>query len=294
MNPAEIASILRPFLENLTEPEVKKLHTWLAAHCAAHPALSKLVRVTGAIQYDGEITDQEFQDLRTRIEQAVAILESPKSSSGKDEHGQPAPIPAKNWIRNIGKGFDQLSGICLGILADGKVTDEEAVAFRKWANEFAAVNQGWPFDVIVDRVEAVFADKVVTDEEREDLAAIMREIIGQDCDSPIERDRSTHLPFDDSDLEIEFDGREFIPTGRFAFGSRRKIEALIVSHGGVFQDKMPTLSTSYLVVGEFVSRDWISTQYGRKIERAIELRDKHGCPAIVCEKHFLSSCGLGG
>jgi NAD-dependent DNA ligase len=110
--------------------------------------------------------------------------------------------------------------------------------------------------------------------------------------APIERDRSTHLPFDSADLEIEFDGREFIPTGRFAFGSRSKIQELVVSRGGVFENKMPTLSTSYLVVGEFVSRDWVTTQYGRKIERAIELRDKHDSPAIVCERHFLSRCGL--
>jgi NAD-dependent DNA ligase len=42
----------------------------------------------------------------------------------------------------------------------------------------------------------------------------------------------------------------------------------------------------YLVVGYFGSTDWIHTPYGRKIEYAADLREKHGSLAIVSEDHW--------
>ncbi|WP_414660578.1 BRCT domain-containing protein [Horticoccus sp. 23ND18S-11] len=287
MSSEEIVALLRPFNRHLNLTDLATLEPWLRQNSNAHPVISKLLNVVLAIKYDQEVTGQELEDLRERIERAIDSLESPMPRMPLDQHGQPLRIPARNLVRNIEKTFDQLSGICLGVLADGKVSTEEAIAFRKWSVEFDEANHGWPFDVIRQRVERIFEDEVVSDEEREELADIMRQIIGQPAGENVARDRSTQLPFDDPMPRVAFTGSGFIPTGKFAYGTRRKVEAAIVAKGGIFEDKMPTFSTSYLVIGEFVSRDWLTTQYGRKIERAVEIREKGGALSIISEKHFV-------
>lgn len=42
----------------------------------------------------------------------------------------------------------------------------------------------------------------------------------------------------------------------------------------------------YLVIGEIGSRDWIHSTHGRKIEKAVELRNGGARLAIVSERHW--------
>ncbi len=58
--------------------------------------------------------------------------------------------------------------------------------------------------------------------------------------------------------------------------------------GGVPTDSAPTLATRYLVIGVFASHDWYNTNYGRKIERAVELRNSGSGVAIISEEHWKS------
>jgi hypothetical protein len=43
-----------------------------------------------------------------------------------------------------------------------------------------------------------------------------------------------------------------------------------------------------LVIGVFASRDWANTNFGRKIERAVKLRDSGSGLAIISEEHWKS------
>ena len=75
-------------------------------------------------------------------------------------------------------------------------------------------------------------------------------------------------------------------TGRFEFGTRAKVVDKIQELKGIVKDGFPNKETNYLVIGNHVSRDWYYTNYGRKIERAIELREQ-GCPiAIISESKW--------
>ena len=85
---------------------------------------------------------------------------------------------------------------------------------------------------------------------------------------------------------IIFPQKIFAITGRFAFGTRRTVMESIESRGGVAFDTPPTRDSHYLVIGVFASRDWAHTNYGRKIERAVELRESGSGIAIVSEEHW--------
>jgi hypothetical protein len=100
---------------------------------------------------------------------------------------------------------------------------------------------------------------------------------------------SSELPLDNPLPEkVVFSGNEFVPTGRFAFGTRQKVFEAISSLNGIPKDGFPAQSTRYLVIGVFASRDWYHTNYGRKIERAVELRAEGHPITILSEEHWRS------
>jgi len=207
----------------------------------------------------------------------------------KDAHGQPLRIFKANLENNVSKSIDQLSGICCGILADGVVTDGEAKFFADWVRSHAQYEPVWPFTDILARVERVMADGRIDDDEREELKAVMETICGHVSQAAPTQDLSTRLPLDEPAPEtILFDGKVFSITGRFAVGTRAKVIEALARKGAQGSDSPPSRGTDYLVIGVFASRDWIYSSYGRKIERAVELRNEGGRIAIISEEHWRS------
>jgi len=205
----------------------------------------------------------------------------------KDPNGQPVRLFRANLENNVSKAIDQLSGICAGILADGVINDSEAQFFSDWVRKFAPLEPVWPFTDILSRVERIFADGRCDDEERAELQGIMEALCGHTPDAKPEETYSTTLPFCiPLPAPLLFPQQQFVVTGRFAYGTRRKVFEAIESLGGVATDSAPTLSTRYLVIGVFASRDWYNTNYGRKIERAVELRDSGSGVSIISEEHW--------
>ena len=70
------------------------------------------------------------------------------------------------WENHVAKAFDVLKGICQGVLADGIVNEQESFFLRDWLAANRDVNSLWPFSDIVARVSRIFADGIVTPEER--------------------------------------------------------------------------------------------------------------------------------
>jgi len=205
----------------------------------------------------------------------------------KDAHGQPLRLFRANLENNVSKAIDQLSGICTGILADGVVTDEEAKFFANWVRKFAPFEPMWPFTEILSRVERICADGRCDDEEREERKGVMEALCGHTVDAEPDQTYSTTLPLDSPLPDpVVFPGRVFTITGRFAFGTRRKVMEAIEARGGTPSDSAPTRDSHYLVIGVFASRDWYNTNYGRKIERAVELRNSGSGIALISEEHW--------
>lgn len=194
-------------------------------------------------------------------------------------------------LNNQRKSIDQLTGLCHGILADGIVTDAEARTFRAWVHELHTQSPAWPLDVLAQRCNKIFADGIVTEEERADLADIMRQLTGATDHIPDTGKMvtpSTELPLDTPPPAITFAGKEFVVTGKFIHGARSAVHDAIATRGGLIGDN-PRHSTDYLVIGALASTAWAHTSYGRKIERAVELRANGAALRIVSEEHWQTS-----
>lgn len=214
----------------------------------------------------------------------------------KDVHGQPICLFKVNLKNNVSKAIDQLSGICAGILADGLVNEREAEFFAKWVQRYAEFEPVWPFTDVLSRVECIFKDRRCNADEREELKLVMEALCGHTPQTVADETYSTTLPLDSPPPDpVLFSNRVFSITGRLAFGTRQKVIDAIETRGGIASDSAPSNSSHYLVIGVFASRDWMYTNYGRKIERAVELRESGSGIAIISEEHWkgylsLSSC----
>jgi len=198
-----------------------------------------------------------------------------------DLDGQPNPI--LNMYRRRARDTSEILGAIRGILADGQVTDSEIVFLGKWLltnQEFASE---WPFNRLLSRALEVLEDERIDEDERMALHEIMQEIAGSPSPDYF-LNTPTTLPLTKPEPEVIFDGNEFVLTGKFAYGTRKRCELEIRSRGGSCCDRV-TLRTNYLVIGAMSSRDWINTSWGRKIETAVKYAERYPI-YIVSERRW--------
>ncbi|MCB2410730.1 BRCT domain-containing protein [Hymenobacter lucidus] len=203
-----------------------------------------------------------------------------------DLHGQ--PLQLFNRANNTAKAVDQLVGICTGILADGEVSEREAIFFAEWVRKHAADTPVWPLTAVLSRVERIFEDGVCDAEERAELQEVMETLCGfTQAPTPQAETLSTALPLCvPQPHPLVFSDKQVVVTGKFAYGARTAVFEAIDALGGQPTDSSPTRATDYLVIGVFASRDWINTSHGRKIEKAVQLRDKGTGIRILSEDHW--------
>lgn len=199
-----------------------------------------------------------------------------------------APSPRFTAKRREDRTVDELIGLCRGMLADGSVNASEAVFLRDWIQRNARSLTEYPFNILYQRLADALLDGVVDDAEERDLLFAISKFVGGEADGEHASESaslSTALPLDEPPPAIIIPGSVFVVTGTFAFGPRKVVTQEIIQRGGGVAENV-TGKVSYLVVGSVGSRDWIHSSYGRKIEKAVELRMGGSPLSIVHEDHW--------
>ncbi len=223
-----------------------------------------------------------------------------KSASGSssihhDAHGQPVTTRLrKSAIQS--RNIDELIGICRGISFDNQVTQSEAEHLFSWLHSQPELVQVWPANILYHRLTAAFADGVIDQREAKELLNMLRDVTGRDAQIQQNIDvdtgellaevSATVLPTTEP-AALEFIDRNFVLTGKFASGTRDECQAEVLHRGGKCQGN-PTRRTHYLVIGAIGSRDWAHSTWGRKIEKAVELRSA-GCDLQILTEEYWSS-----
>lgn len=184
--------------------------------------------------------------------------------------------------------MNEFLGFCAGIVCDGRILQREVEAIlRRFRTSFVLLEVA-PFEPLRQAVEAALADKVLTEEEAEDLREWIARIVSDgyaDTGVPnIGNVAMLHEPITDPG-RIDLDGARVVLTGPMRMGPRRMIEAAIADAGGI-PDPRVTWKTDYVVVSSNASRHWRTTHFGTKIERARELIQQG------CNVRFVSEVAL--
>ena len=182
--------------------------------------------------------------------------------------------------------------ICKGMICDGEVTEGEVAALKRWLAGHPDAARLYPGKTVAERLLRIYADGVITPDERQELNKLLLDLTGEteDHDQPL--NLSTRLPFDEPTPTILFDGHEHVFTGRMLCGTRRDCERKVADRGGRVGQTV-TKRTNFLVIGPIASSAWLESTHGRKILRAVELRGE-GLPLrIVSEEAWIHAIESG-
>lgn len=170
--------------------------------------------------------------------------------------------------------LQELQTILAGILEDGIVDREEAEALCFWVEEHRNLSGNYPFDKTYGTLDAILEDGVITDEELLELKCVLTEVV-----DPV-KCSCEHCGID------TLTDKHVCITGDFDYGSRKDVETLIESVGGII-DKSTKKVTDYVVVGAKGSSAWKTGNYGSKIQKAMEYKNTGIEISIVEEKDFI-------
>lgn len=211
-----------------------------------------------------------------------------------NEHAQPLQPFNARWLSE--RVHSEMLGLVRGLLADQQLTDDEILLFRDWLQATPEAAAAWPGKHLAERLLRILVDGIVTDEEKSDLVALMSNFTGGITTAAAGSGRGavytpTKIAFTTPAPTIVVEGRHFVLTGQFVTGTRSYCELQIVTRGGLCQSA-PTRVTEYVVVGSISSEQWAESAYGRKIQKAVSLREKGYPVAIVPEEHWVIALGI--
>lgn len=212
------------------------------------------------------------------------------TNSKANSRGDRAPSGSMTMSRRADRASNELVGLCRGLLADGHVSQMEAQFLQNWIERNAEFTGIYPFDRLYSQLSSVLRDGFLDEDESADLHDTLVRFVGGEAFDEIGQtaSRSTTLPVDDPEPAVEFTGAVFVVSGTFLHGERKSVHAAIEARGGTTSGS-PSKKTRYLVIGELGSRDWINSNAGRKIEKAVALRSEGHPIAIITEAHWSRS-----
>jgi len=176
---------------------------------------------------------------------------------------------------------DTLIGLSKGLLADGQLVPAEVEFLHTWLVQARHATTHPIIINLFDKVSSILSDGVVDPEEGKELLGILAQFNGEKSELG-EIAKPTTLPLNVPAPTVDFTARQFLFTGTCAYGTRKQCEAATKSLGGLLAQNV-NQKLHYLVIGSYVTDSWAHETFGRKIELAMEYRDR-GLPlAIISE-----------
>lgn len=249
--------------------ELGFLRLWLSDHTelqGRHP-FNELIPVVQTAMNDGVLTHDEREDI-------VWLCNRLRSTEYYDR---------------TTADLQRLHAILGGIVADGCISEDELRGLSSWLQDHEHLKTCWPYDEIDSLITVVLADKIIDEQEHKMLKDFFSEFIAvldeRTIISPSVSEGATLTGLCAVCPEIEFDGAKFCFTGASTRYTRTHLAETVNRLGGEVVPSM-TAKVRYLVIGANGNPCWAYACYGRKVERAVELRKSGVRVLIVHENDF--------
>lgn len=199
-------------------------------------------------------------------------------------------ISRNDYFDYVTASIQQLHGIIHGVLADNKIDDAEIVKLTNWIELNDFLRGTYPYDELDSLLASILADHVVSEDERLQLKAFLSDFIDPsesfNINLPEIEDLRAKIHISGvcaACPDIVFPAHSFCFTGASSRADRATIVDVVTDHGGIFADNV-TRKTNYLVVGSDGNPCWAFACYGRKVEKAVQLR-RDGNPIIIVHEN---------
>lgn len=196
------------------------------------------------------------------------------------------------YYNTVTADLQKLQGILHGILADGKITKDELDGLRDWMSENEHLSSYYPYDEIYSLVATVLEDDVVSEDEENLLKVFFSQFVNASTEK-------LNITSETKDClskhgicalapDITIADNLFCFTGKSTKCTRSEIAKLVENNGGKYHDTV-TKKLNYLIIGNEGNSCWAFSCYGRKVEKAMEMRRKGANIVIVNEVDFWDS-----
>jgi hypothetical protein len=255
----------------VNEGEVGLLRVWLEDHqdvAHRHP-YNELIPVLTAAVTDGVLDPEERADITWLCER----------------------LRSTEFFDMVTADLQRLHALVGGIAADGSITAEEMRGLSNWLADHDHLKTCWPYDEIETLTTKVLADGKVDEAEHRmlldffteflavlDERTIVRPVVAEGVEKTIGA-LCAVAP------EVSFSGSSFCFSGASAKYKRTDFEALVQRLGGVALPNV-TSKLNFLVIGAEGNPCWAFACYGRKVEKAVELRRKGVRVVILHDNDF--------
>jgi len=182
-------------------------------------------------------------------------------------------------------------GKCAGVVCDGLVLRREAELLDRFFWESVTIQECLPLRGIQEALTSALSAPSYGETEAEQLREQIARIVGDGyLDTGIEAIGS--VPFmkgaihDPQALQIK--EKKFVLTGELRFADRPTIALQLETLGSTLMQAVSG-KTDYVVVADSASRQWRTTHFGTKIEKAIRLISEGAHIQFVTERAFTSA-----
>jgi len=259
----ELEGLLRGIAADgvITPAETTRVRAWLDAnrHFRDIRPFSELAGRLEAALADGQLTTDEVDDLLFVVCKLTTVN------------------PHFDQIRG---GVQQLIGLLTGYAADAALSENELGHLSIWINDWAHLRGSWPFD----ECEALVTQILVHGRHSNETAWLL-DLARQ---FPVAGATAADAPplliggICAVDPVIAFPERRFVFTGTSPRAPRLSLEAHITERGGTAERNV-TKTTDYLIVCDEANPLWAFACYGRKVEKAYNLR-RQGQPITIAHE----------
>lgn len=279
-----------------------------------HKSLNSLVGILNGMVVDGVVSDEESNEIKMWFELHKPLVSVHPFSeilpfierALDDDHIELEEAKDVLWLCNkfldahdgalyfneVTSQIQYLEGMLHGIITDGVISDQELCSLNNWLNDNEYLAGTYPYDEVYSLLLAAKEDGVISDDERNMLRAFFSNFVDTRESANIhEVDRQAlQQKYSIKGIcaiapEISFENKTFCFTGASKRGTRNEIADIICRRGGSYNDRL-TKDTSYLIVGADGNPCWAFSCYGRKVEKAMDMRKAGHHIVVVNEIDF--------
>lgn len=253
----------------INRTEIEFLDLWLTEHRELedrHP-YNELLPVVEAAIADGVLTSEEKQDI-------LWLCEKLRSTEFFDE---------------TTADIQRLHAILGGIAADGAITEAELKGLSEWLSVHEHLATCWPYEEVGSLITSVLSNKKIDSTEHKLLKEFFTEFTSildnQTIVSPKLTIGGNVVGLCAVCPEVIFSDCRFCFTGTSHKYTRAEFSKLIKQLGGEVVNSV-SAKLDYLIIGADGNPCWAYACYGRKVERAVELRKSGARLLLVHENDF--------
>jgi hypothetical protein len=190
--------------------------------------------------------------------------------------------------RRIEQGLAEMVGLVRGVIADGRVSEDEAHRLSEWARENPEIATRYPANLLSRRLERIFMDGRVDGRERKRLAAMLEQLAENPTGLGGGYPLATDLPTTEPPPEVSFEGQTFVFGGEMAYGPLHACEREVIERGGV-AERTVNRRTDYVVIGSLAANDWGQLSFGGLIDSVVLYRSRGVPVAVITEDHWTAA-----